>query len=139
MEELRPKVGVGIMVIKDGMLLLGKRKGSHGGGEYSLPGGHLEYMESFQGCAEREVKEETGLEVKNTRFLGLLNNKKYDPKHYVEIAFATEWRSGEPKTLEPDKIGDWQWYSLNDLPQPHFSLLENYIEAYKTGKNYFDN
>lgn len=59
-------VGVGVMIFdKDGMILLGKRKGSHGAGEYSFPGGHLEYGESFEECAKREVMEECGIEIKN--------------------------------------------------------------------------
>ena len=44
----RPKVGVGVMVFKDGKILLAKRKGSHGAGEYAFPGGHLEFGESFE-------------------------------------------------------------------------------------------
>ena len=51
--ENHPKVGVGVMVLKDGKVLLTRRKGSHGAGEYSFPGGHLEYMESFEDCARR--------------------------------------------------------------------------------------
>ena len=38
-KENRPKVGLGVMVMKDGKVLLGKRKGSHGAGEYVWPGG----------------------------------------------------------------------------------------------------
>ena len=53
MDENKPKVGMGIMILKDGKILLGKRKNSHGSGEYAFPGGHLEYMESFEGCAKR--------------------------------------------------------------------------------------
>jgi len=37
-QENRPKVGVGIMIIKNGKVLLGKRKGSHGAGQYAWPG-----------------------------------------------------------------------------------------------------
>ena len=46
-KEQRPKVGIGVMVFKDGKVLMGKRKSSHGEGEWAWPGGHLEYMESF--------------------------------------------------------------------------------------------
>ncbi len=38
------KVGVGVMVFKDGKVLMTKRQGSHGAGEHSFPGGHLDYM-----------------------------------------------------------------------------------------------
>ena len=54
-KDKKPKVGVGVMILKDGEILLGKRKGSHGEGEYAFPGGHLEYMESFSDCAKRET------------------------------------------------------------------------------------
>ena len=56
-EIQKPKVGVGIMILKNGKVLLGKRKGSHGEGEFAFPGGHLEYMESFANCAKREIAE----------------------------------------------------------------------------------
>src|SRR5688572_25404284 len=100
----RPLVGIGVMIIRDGKVLLGKRKGSHGEGEYAWPGGHMEYMESFADCARREVLEETGMAIKNIRFLRLMNMKNYAPKHYVDIAIVAEWESGEPKRLEPNKI-----------------------------------
>jgi len=138
MDELRPKVGLGVMILKDGKVLLGKRKGSHGAGEYAWPGGHLEYMESFEDCAKREVQEETGMEIQNVRFLRLLNLKEYAPKHYVDIGLIADWKSGEPKVMEENKIEGWDWYSMDSLPKPLFATLETYIEAYKTGKNYFD-
>ena len=73
MEQQRPKVGIGVLVIKDGKILVGKRKGAHGEGQYAWPGGHMEYMESFEQCAKREVMEETGIEIENVRFLRLMN------------------------------------------------------------------
>ena len=60
------------MVLKAGQLLLGRRKGSHGEGEYAYPGGHLEHLETFAQCGAREVREETGLEIGPLRFLRLL-------------------------------------------------------------------
>jgi 8-oxo-dGTP diphosphatase len=53
-DEQRPRVGVGVIVVKNGLVLIGKRKGSHGEGQWAWPGGHLEYMESFLDCAKRE-------------------------------------------------------------------------------------
>jgi len=127
------------MVMKDGKVLLGKRKSSHGSGEYAWPGGHMEYLESFEECAKREVKEETGVEIKNIRFLRLYNLKEYKPKHYVDIGLIAEWKSGSPKVLEPDKCESWGWYELEKLPKPLFATLPSYFEAYRTGKNFFDN
>lgn len=87
----KPKVGVGVMILKNGKVLLGKRKGSHGEGEYAFPGGHLEYMESFESCAKREVKEESDIEIKDITFQFLANVTKYDPKHYVHIGLLAKW------------------------------------------------
>ena len=134
--ELQTKVGVGVMILKDGKMLLTRRRGSHGAGEYSFPGGHLEYMESFEDCAIREVKEECGLQIKNLRFLFLSNVAKYAPKHYVHIGMVADWRAGEPQTLEPNKAGAWDWYSLDNLPEPLFEFCRLSVEAYTQGKSY---
>ena len=132
------KVGIGVVVMKGGKILLGRRKGALGKGEYGLPGGHLEYMESFEECARREIGEETGIEIKNIRFLSLTNLKKYAPKHYVDIGLLADWKGGEPQVLEPEKCEGWGWYSPDALPAPLFAVTSNYIESIKTGKNYFD-
>jgi len=132
------KVGIGVMVIKDNKVLLGKRKGAHGEGEYAWPGGHLEYMESIIECAKREVREETGMEIKNVHFLRLLNLKQYAPKHYVDIGMIADWKSGEPRVLEPDRAEFWAWYDLDKLPEPLFNTTASNIEAYRTGRNFFD-
>ena len=137
-KEQRTKVGVGVMILKDGKVLLTKRKGSHGAGEYSFPGGHLEYMESFEDCAIRETREECGVEIKNIAFLYLTNIKKYKPKHYVHIGLIADWASGEPKTLEPEKAEEWKWYDLDKLPPgPIFEFSVLSFDAYKTGRKYY--
>jgi len=51
------RVGVGVILIsQDNKILMGKRKGSHGTGVYSIPGGHLEYMEIYQRACERTFR-----------------------------------------------------------------------------------
>ena len=135
--EQKPKVGVGVMVLKDGKVLLTRRKGSHGAGEYSFPGGHLEYMESFEDCAIRETHEECGLKIQNIRFLYLTNVKKYAPKHYVHIGVVADWKSGEPQIMEPDKAESWNWYELDKLPEPLFEFCKLSFDAYKTDRHYY--
>lgn len=135
---LRPKVGIGVMVFKNEKVLMGRRKSSHGAGEWAWPGGHLEYLESFEACAKREVMEETGMEIKNIRFNRLMNLKVYEPKHYVDVGLIADWKSGEPEIREPHKCDGWEWFSIDSLPTPRFSACDTAIEAYKTHKNYFD-
>mgnify|MGYP001251391388 CR=1 FL=1 len=138
MEEQRPKVGIGVMIFKDGKILLGKRKGSHGEGEYSFPGGHLEYMESFADGARREIMEEAGIEVKNIRFEYVANITHYAPKHYVHLGLIADWASGEPRIMEPNKCDGWDWYDLDDLPKPMFHMCTLAVENYKNNTTYLD-
>jgi 8-oxo-dGTP diphosphatase len=138
MIEQTTKVGVGMMIVRDGKVLLAKRKGSHGEGEFAFPGGHLEYMESFADCAKREAMEEAGIKIDNIRFQFLANITKYAPKHYVHIGLLADWKSGEAKVMEPDKSGPWQWYGMDDLPKPMFKMCELSIESYKNKKKYLD-
>lgn len=128
-EQKRPLVGICVVIVKQGRILLGKRCGSHGAGEYATPGGHLEHLESFAQCAAREVMEETGLPIGPLRFLRALNSTRYAPKHYVNLAFAAEWRGGEPEVREPDKVERWDWYDPDDLPSPLFAMVPSAVAA----------
>lgn len=132
------EVGIGVMVFKDGKVMMGKRKGSHGAGDYAFTGGHLEYMESFEECAKRETLEEAGIIIKNIKFLSLGNIDQFAPKHVVGIGVTAEWESGEPTVMEPDKRESWEWYDLDNIPEPLFFPAKLMIDAYKTGKFYND-
>ena len=66
-----PRVGIGVLIFKEQKILLGKRIMSHGSGTWSPPGGHLEFRESFEECAIREVNEETGLTIITPEFLAV--------------------------------------------------------------------
>ncbi len=138
------KVGVGMIVIRqiDGRphIMLHQRKKEHGNGNWGSGGGHLEYGESILDCAMRELREEAGpgVKVKNVRMLGVYNFTEKKPKHYVDISFVGEWEAGDPENMEPHKATDWQWFALDDLPAPLFPPVRIYLEAYKTGKTFFD-
>lgn len=136
-DDLRVKVGVGVLVFKDSKVLLGKRKNAHGADEYGGPGGHLEYGETAEQTALREISEECGIAVKNLQVLCVSDLLKYFPKHYVDIGFVAEWDNGEPQVLEPHKLESWDWYDLDKVPKDLFGCVGAYIEAYKTGKKYF--
>ncbi len=138
MNDQNPKVGVGVLVFKDGKVLLHKRKGSHGAGEWSFPGGHLEYMESFEDCAQRETKEECGIDIKNIRFQYTANVKKYAPKHYVHIGLIADWKAGEPVAIEPEKGEDWSWHDPDNLPEPLFEFCKMAFKSHKDGQIYYD-
>lgn len=125
----RPKVGVGVIVIKDGKVLLGKRRNAHGEGDWSFPGGHLEFNESWEDCASRETFEETGIAIKNIRF-GTATNDIFpaEEKHYITIFMLSDYDSGEVKVMEPEKCEKWEWFHWDQLPKPLFIPIKNLLK-----------
>lgn len=65
------RVGTAVILMREGKVLVGKRKGSHGAGTWALPGGHLEMGEAMEACVLREVKEETGIELLAAQYSGI--------------------------------------------------------------------
>ena len=127
--EDRPRIGIGVIVCRDGKVLVGKRKSSHGAGSWAFPGGHLEFGESIFDCAIREVKEETGLTVTNL-VNGPYTNDIFlkEAKHYVTIFVLADCEEGEARILEPEKCEEWGWFPWNALPLPRFLSLQNLLE-----------
>jgi 8-oxo-dGTP diphosphatase len=132
---MRPQVGVGVIVLNGDKIIFGKRKGAHCKGTWSIPGGHLEFGESPEECAIREVFEETGVKIMNPRFRTVANNV-LEGKHYITIIMESDAFEGDPKTTEPDKYIDVGWYLLNDLPSPIFTPAERGLECFKENRHY---
>ncbi len=115
------RVGVGVFVFKDGKFLIQQRQGAHGAGSWSVPGGHLEFGESFEDTARREVMEETGIAIKNVHFGAVTNDYfEAEDKHYVTIWMVSDWDSGEARIVEPDKCLAQKWITFGELPVPLF-------------------
>jgi 8-oxo-dGTP diphosphatase len=121
-----PRVGVAVFVLRGDQFLLGRRRGSHGAGEWALPGGHLEFGETIEDCARREVKEETGLTLGAIRF-GPFSNDLFlaEGKHYVTLFVLAEAPEGTPELREPRKCAGWEWHRWSALPEPLFLPLRS--------------
>lgn len=125
------RVGVGVLVIQDGKLLLGKRKNAHGEGDWSAPGGHLAFGESPAECAARELLEETGVQAKAISNGPWTNDFfEVENRHYITVFQIVTEFSGQPKVMEPHKSEVWRWFDLNDLPTPLFRPLVNLMAQY---------
>lgn len=137
--NLKPGVGVGIMILKENKVLLGQRHSDpgkasselHGEGTWTMPGGKLDFHEGLKEAAIREVFEETGMKAKDIRVISVSNDRIPD-KHFVTIGFLCNDFEGEPKVMEPDEITEWQWFDLNNLPlkvfPPSAKILKNYSD-----------
>ena len=113
-----------------------RRKGAHGGGEYALPGGHLEHGESFEECGAREVLEEAGLELllAETRYAYAVNTVfPTSGAHYVTVFCTASVPAGaQPRNCEPHKCEGWEWVSWGDLRrtcQPLFLPLAKLLDS----------
>ena len=124
------RVGVGIFILRlppgqthleypeDIEFVIGKRKGSHGAGTWSLAGGHLEFNESFEACAVREAEEEVGLKIEDVKFFTATNDIMADAgKHYVTIFVTSRLAdsTAEARLMEPDKCEEWKWISWREF------------------------
>ncbi len=139
-EKKYPKIGIGVMVLnKNKELLLGLRQGSHGSGEWSFPGGHLEFGETILETAIREVKEETNLDISDLELISVADEMRYiktDGKHYLNIGVKANTVSGILELMEPDKCLEWTYFSLNNLPSPLFEGTELMINNFLAKKIY---
>ena len=135
--EKRPYVGVAVIVVRDGRILLGKRKNAHGAGTWQFPGGHLEYGESIEACARRELYEETGLSMDACR-LGPYTNDIFreEQKHYITLFVIADQTTGEAMVKEPHKCECWDWFKWSEIPTPHFLPIVNLLKQNFTIDNY---
>jgi 8-oxo-dGTP diphosphatase len=125
----RPLIGVAVIVKKNGMVLLGKRKNSHGDGTWAFPGGHLEFSESIEECARREVFEETGIKIKNIKYGPYTNDIfEREGKHYVTLFVLADYDAGVPRVKEPHKCERWQWHQWPPEVTPHFLPITNLLK-----------
>nr|WP_253308605.1 NUDIX hydrolase [Rickettsia endosymbiont of Ceutorhynchus assimilis] len=125
-----PRVGIGIIVFNSkNEILLGKRINSHGESSYAPAGGHLEFGETFEQCAIREVLEETNLIIENPEFIAVTNDIfEKEQKHYVSIFLKAHCLNEDQlQNLEPHKVKSWQWFVLDNLPNNLFLPLKRLI------------
>ena len=108
-----PEPCVGAVVFWDGELLLIQRGQDPGAGQWSLPGGRLEPRETWQDAVEREVKEETCLEVNCGEFVGWVEREASGRRYLIADFFAT---TDDPSAAVPgDDAQDLAFVAANQI------------------------
>jgi 8-oxo-dGTP diphosphatase len=119
--ETRPEgIGVGVIVVRGSDVLSGLRRGAHGAGTWSFPGGHVEGGESVEACALRELAEETGLQAVNPRRVAETKDVFPEGLLYQTSFVRVDWAGGEPVVREPEACEGWGWFSWEAAPEPPF-------------------
>src|SRR5512134_3166418 len=110
-----PRVGVGVMIVKDECVLMGRRMSGQRPGWWGWIGGKLEFGETLQECARREAREEAGIEIGNLRLL-CISSIIVEDQHWIDVEFLGDIVSGEPDVAAPTELTEWAWFPLEQLP-----------------------
>ncbi len=107
-----PVVGVGVVVWKGGRVLLIRRGKSPMRGRWSLPGGRQELGETVRETAMREVREETGVEIRLGALLDVVDTIRRDESgavtlQYTLVDFDADWIAGEPAAASDAEHAEW--------------------------------
>ena len=114
----QPVVGVGAIILRKCQILLEKRGNEPARGQWTIPGGVVEVGESLEDAVLRETKEETGLDVKSSALIDVVDQVHLDKDrkieyHYVIIDYIVKVKPGEPKAgSDADEL---KWVSLDEV------------------------
>ena len=119
----------GIVRNRGGKFLFIRRKNPPFQGRWALPGGFVDVGETVEAACARELKEETGLEVRVGRLVGVYSEPSRDPRgHTVGIAF--DCSSDNENATGGDDAEEAAWLTLEEarpLAFDHEKILEDYL------------
>jgi 8-oxo-dGTP diphosphatase len=114
-----PGFGVGLVIKRGRFILLYRRVKAPEPGHWNIVGGKVDHMEHSEVAARREAEEETGLTIGDIRFLCLSEQIiPEDGHHWISKIYLTEDFTGEPAIIEPDKLPEFGWFPIDQLPSP---------------------
>ncbi|MDG1470595.1 MAG: NUDIX hydrolase [Ascidiaceihabitans sp.] len=124
----RPKVAALAVVLREGHVLLVKRKNEPDAGLWGFPGGHVELGETGLDAAARELHEETGVIATPVAYLTNLDIITHDPDgavafHFLLAAVLCDYQSGTPRAM--DDAQDADWIRVQDVENKSIALSQN--------------
>jgi len=130
MSEYRnPFPTVDIIIEVEGGIVLIERKNPPRG--WAIPGGFVDYGETVEAAAVREAKEETSLDVKLTRLLGVYSDPSRDPRSHTISTVYVAIADGQP--VAADDAADAGVFTENTLPEnvvfDHREILRDYFKS----------
>jgi ADP-ribose pyrophosphatase YjhB (NUDIX family) len=114
----RPYVAVSAAIIRDGRVLIVRRARPPAHGVFTLPGGVVEAGETLHEAVVREIAEETSLAIEPVALAGhrevIVRDKEGKAeRHFIILAFAARWISGEPRLNE--ELAEARWLRPEEI------------------------
>ena len=120
----------GALVVRDGQVLLGRRAVDPAKGAWDIPGGFLDPWELPADAAVREVREETGLDVRASTLLTVVVDTYGDREYTLNLYYLAEIVGGA--ALPADDLDELRWFSSDDLPTEFaFAHCAQVLEAWR--------
>ena len=139
-----PKVTVGIVVWRGDEVLLIKRGKPPFQGQWSIPGGSVEWGERLEEAALRELMEETGVKAKIAGLIDVFQSIS-ENFHYVMVDFAAHWTEGEPQAgddaleasffSKPQALARVAWDDTRKVIEQSRVVLDRHDLAPSTAQN----
>lgn len=119
-----------VIIFKKDNLILIRRKNPPFQGEYALPGGFVDIGETVEAACIREAKEETNINVKIIRLIGVYSDPKRDPRgHVVSIAYLCEPKTKKEKPKAQDDAMSLEFVPISKIPS--LKLAFDHMEILK--------
>ncbi len=124
-----PAPAICLLIVKDGCVLLGKRRGDPGKGKWATPSGYIEYHDDFLSTAVREAREETGLDIEISAILNVTSSFHAPQYHFLAVYLLASVAGGE---LTPgDDLETAAWFPLSgSFPELAFPEDADILTAY---------
>ncbi len=143
-KDLVMRVAMKAAIINDGKILILREASTYkegtNKGRYHMPGGRIEPGEHFEEALSREVREETGLEVKIVMpiYIGEWRPVIHDVPHQIIATFLVCKPTGEMKVVLSDEHDDFQWINPQnrldfDIMDPEDKVIDKFIELNSKG------
>jgi len=124
-----PGLGTGLAILRDGKLLLYRRTRPPEADHWNIVGGKIDHLEQSAIAAVREAEEESGLKIGEISFLCVSEQIfAEEGQHWVSIMYLTTDFIGEPQVMEPEKLPEFGWFDLENLPKPLSRFVADAVE-----------
>jgi len=125
-----PGLGCGLAILREGKLLLYRRRNAPEAGCWSIVGGKVDHMERAIDSARREAQEESGLTIGMVELLCISEQIiEEECQHWLSLIYVTEDFAGEARVMEPEKLPEFGWFPLDALPAPLSRFAADAVKA----------